>query len=243
MFEAPHYHGIIRKVIIGFGTLFSNLQLPRADAGGVIQQYVKVPLAYGPKEKWQVRVDQDPNQTNHVYTTLPRMGFEITDYSYDPARMVNRNNTIKCYNEQGQVTNMFAPVPYNLGITLYAQTKGTEDGLAIMEQILPLFAPEYNLNLNAIPEMNIKQDVPIILNNVTVQDDYEGDFQTRRIVVHTFSFTAKVNLYGPIKSGKLITHVTTDVDTVTLGHGENRYDAIGDPSTGTVTSEAWTFNP
>lgn len=242
MFEVPHYHGIIRKVIVGFGTLFSNLQLPRADEAGVIQQYVKVPLAYGPKEKWQVRVDQDPDLTNHVYTTLPRAGFEITDYQYDPQRMVNRNNTIKCYNAQGQVTSMYAPVPYNLGITLYTQTKGTQDGLAILEQILPLFAPEYSLNLIAIPEMNVNQDVPIILNGVTVQDDYEGDFQTRRIVTHTYNFTAKVNLYGPVKSGSLIKHVETDIDTKTLGKGENRYNADGDPATGIIT-EQWTFNP
>lgn len=189
-----------------------------------------------------MRVDQDPDQTNHVYTTLPRMAFEITDYSYDPSRMVNRNNTIKCFDGAGNVTTMFAPVPYNLSITLYAQTKGVEDGLAIMEQILPLFAPEYSLNLNAIPEMNVKQDVPIILNGVNVTDDYEGEFQTRRIVVHTFTFTAKVNLYGPVKSGKIITNVSTDLDTVTLGHGQENFTAIGNPANGDITEE-WTFNP
>lgn len=242
MFETPHYHGIIRKLIVGFGTLFSNVRLQRADEAGVIQQYVNVPVAYGPKEKWDVRTDQDPELTNHTYTTLPRMAFELTSFTYDSARMLNRNSTIKCYNAIDGTSSVYSPVPYNIGITLYAQTKGTEDGLALMEQILPLFAPEYTLNLKAIPSMNVFQDVPIILNDVSVQDDYEGDFQTRRLVNHTFTFTAKINLYGPVKTGKLITRVDTDVDTVTLGFGQTTYTGIGVPSTGAITEE-WTFNP
>jgi hypothetical protein len=240
MFETPFYNSIIKKVIIGFGTLFSNIQIPRADSNGIIQQYVKVPIAYGAKEKWNVAVDQNAEQTNHVYTTVPRMGFEITGYTYDPARMVNRNNVIKCTSNNNGIKTMYAPVPYNLDIVLSVQTKGTEDGLTILEQILPLFAPEYSLNLDAIPEMNVKQDVPIILNGVSVQDDYEGDFQTRRLVVHTFNFTAKVNLYGPVKQGKLITDTNVDVDTRTLGAGELTHHAVGDPTDGSVTVDEWT---
>jgi hypothetical protein len=240
MFEVPFYNGLIKKTIIGFGTLFSNIQIIRADSTGATAQLVKVPLAYAPKEKWHVRVDQDPELTNEVYTTLPRMGFEITGYNYDPQRMVNRNNIIKCFANDGTLTSTYAPVPYNLDIQLYTQTKGTEDGLAILEQILPLFAPEYNLNLNAIPEMNIKQDVPIILNGVTVQDDYEGDFQTRRFVTHTYNFTAKINLYGPVKTGKIITDVQADVDTKTLGQGELKYHAVGNQTTGNITIDTWT---
>jgi T4-like virus Myoviridae tail sheath stabiliser len=241
MFEIPHYHGIIRKVIVGFGTLFSNIQIIRVDGAGTPVQNVRVPLAYAPKEKWETRVDQDPDLTNHVYTTLPRMGFEITGYNFDPARMVNRNNTIKCFNDVGQVTAMYAPVPYNIDISLYAQTKGTEDGLAIVEQILPLFTPEYNLNLIAVPGMNVTKNVPIILNSVSVNDNYEGDFQTRRLVEHTFTFTAKVDLYGPIKTGKIITNVDTDIDTKLINNGEINFNATGNPNTGVIT-EQWTFN-
>lgn len=221
--------------------MFSNIQIIRVDGSGNTLQTVRVPLAYSPKEKWHTRVDQDPNLTDHVYTSIPRMGFEITGYNFDPARMLNRNNTIKCFNGAGQVTTMYTPVPYNLDISLYAQTKGTEDGLAIVEQILPLFAPEYNLNLIAVPEMNITKNVPIILNGVTVNDNYEGDFQTRRLVEHTFNFTAKIDLYGPVKTGKIITDVSTDVDTKTINTGEVNYHAVGDPNTGNIT-EQWTFN-
>lgn len=238
MFETPFYNAIIKKTIIGFGTLFSHIQLPRADQAGVIQQYVNVPIAYGPKEKWNVAVDQNADQTNHVYTTVPRMGFEITGYTYDPARMVNRNNTIKCFGVGGSIKTIYAPVPYNLDIVLYAQTKGTEDGLAIVEQILPLFAPEYSLNLNALPEMNVKQDVPIVLNSVTVQDDYEGDFQTRRLVTHTFNFTAKINLYGPVKTGSVITTAQVDVDM--SENNSTQYNASGNLNTGDIIDN-WTL--
>lgn len=241
MFEVPSYHGIIKKVIVGFGTLFSNIQIQRFDDAGTILQTVKVPLSYAPKENWHIRVDQDPDLKNAIYTTLPRMGFEINGYSYDQARMVNRNNTIKCMDADGG-SSVYAPVPYNLDISLYAQTKGTEDGLTIVEQILPIFAPEYNLVLNAIPGMNIKHDVPIVLNGVSVMDDYEGDFQTRRFVTHTFNFTAKVMLYGPVKSGKIITSTEVDVDTKTLGNGQINHSSTGDPSTGEVILDQWTFN-
>ena len=186
MFEQPHYHQIIRKAIVGFGALFSQLKVIRSNPNNAsaAPQIVAVPISYGPKEKILVRVDQDPEQTGHVYITLPRMAFEITGMSYDSTRMVSRNNKIQC-RENGVLTSTYTPVPYNLDIQLSVLTKGTEDGLAIIEQILPLFTPEYSMVINVIPDMNIKQDVPIILNGVSVADDYEGDFSIRRLVTHT----------------------------------------------------------
>lgn len=237
MFNTPYYHGTIKKFITGFGALFSHVKIARADSAGTIQQTVNVPLAYAPKEKWAVRVDQDPELTNHIYSSIPRMGFEITGYSYDSTRMVNRNNTIKKYTSTNAVKTMYAPVPYNLEISLYAQTKGTEDGLTIVEQILPLFTPEYNMNVMVLPEMGITQNVPIILNNVSVQDDYEGDFATRRFVTHTFSFTAKLNLYGPIKTGGIITNTATDL-VAPSPEGPNQHNAVGNAVTGDIV-EGW----
>jgi hypothetical protein len=239
MFEVPHYHGIIKKVVVGFGTLFSNMKVPRANETGTVLQTINVPIAYGPKEKWNVRVDQDPTQVNHIYTTLPRMSFEITGYNYDPSRMVNKNNEIKA-KVAGTASRLYSPVPYNLDISLYLLTKGTEDSLAVLEQILPLFAPDYNLNMMAVPEMNIRNDVPIILNSVSVQDDFEGEFATRRLVTHTFNFTAKVMLYGPIKNNGVIDHTETNLDTRTLGSGENVFVSEGNPATGEITLEQWT---
>lgn len=239
MFETPFAHGIIKQIVIGFGSLFSEIKIIRKDNAGVVQQTINVPLAYAPKEKWVTRTEQDPNQEGNVFTTLPRMSFEVTGYNYDTARMVNRNNQIKYTNGTNNAV-VHAPVPYNIDISLYVLTKGTEDALCIVEQILPLFAPEYTLNFTAVPEMNIKQEVPIVMNSVSVQDDYEGDFQTRRLVTHTFTFTAKANLYAGVKIGSVILSTDVDLDTTTLGAGEQKHLSAGDLTTKTVTQDVWT---
>ena len=150
-----------------------------------------------------MRIEQDPNLENNTYVSLPRMSFEITGYAYDAQRRLNKMNKIICQNGTNSST-VFTPVPYNLDITLYVLTKTQEDGLQIIEQILPTFAPEYTLSVNAIPEMNIVQDVPVILNSVQVSDEYDGDFATRRFVTHTLSFTVKLNLFGNVTDSKPI---------------------------------------
>jgi hypothetical protein len=239
MFEIPFAHGIIKQIVIGFGSLFSEIKIIRKDNNGVVQQTINVPLAYAPKEHWVTRTEQDPNLEGSVFTTLPRMSFEVTGYNYDTARMVNRNNQIKYSNGNNSAT-VHAPVPYNLDISLYVLTKGTEDALCIVEQILPLFAPEYTLNFTAIPDISVKQEVPIILNSVSVQDDYEGDFQTRRLVTHTFNFTAKANLYAGVHTGSVILSTKVDLDTQTLGAGENVHRSAGVLATKTITQDIWT---
>ena len=238
MFDTPFYNGIIRKTVLGFGTLFSNIKIVRSISGSPAQT-VSVPLAYGPKEKWHVKVDQDPELDNRIYTSLPRLSFEVTGYNYDAARMVNRANKIKMTTATG-TDYMYAPVPYNLDISLYSLTKGTEDGLAIVEQILPIFAPEYSLNMMALPDQGIAQDVPIILNSVTVQDDFEGDFATRRFVTHTFNFTAKIMLYHGVATGKPITMVDANLDTMILANGELHFNATGDLVTRIKSDGVWT---
>lgn len=239
------YHGIIRKTIVSFGKLFSNVYIDRKEGDsvtGTTIQRLQVPLAYAPKEKWIVRIDSDPTLEGHTYTTLPRMSFEITGYSYDPTRKLGRMNTINCI-KNGTSSNVFSPVPYNLDISMYVLTKTQEDALQIIEQILPTFTPEYTLAINAVPDMNIVQDVPIILNNISVQDDYDGDFQTRRFVTHTLNFTLKLNLFGNVN-----TQGVTETVNVNLGENENylspkmSYTVEGDVGTTTVTSESWTDN-
>jgi hypothetical protein len=240
------YHGIIRKSIVAFGRLFSDIYIDRKQGDsvtGTTVQRIQVPLAYAPKEKWLVRIEQDPNLDNHTYVTLPRMSFEILGYSYDPTRKVNRMQQIKCGDGTGLVSTMYTPVPYNIDLSLYILTKTQEDGLQIIEQILPTFTPEYTLTINAVPDMNVKIDAPIILNSVSVQDEYDGDFQTRRFVTHTLNFQMKVNLFGPI-SGKSV------IDTVNANIGQNEdfsnpnriYTAEGDVTTATVDQENWEDN-
>lgn len=239
------YHGIIRSTIVAFGSLFSNIYIDRKkddSVSGQTIQRLQVPLAYAPKEKWIVRIDSDPNLQNNTYTTLPRLSFEITGYSYDAARKANRMNKVRCIDaSQDTMKSLFTPVPYNIDIALYVLTKTQEDGLQIIEQILPTFTPDYTLMINSVPAMNIVQDVPVILNSVAVQDDYEGDFQTRRFVTHTLNFTLKLNLYGGLSN-------TGVIDTVFANVGEDPefqkatriYTAEGDPGTVTITNESWT---
>jgi len=238
-----YYHGIIRKCIVGFGSLFSDIYIDRREGDsvtGTVIQRLQVPLAYAPKEKWIVRLEQDPTLENNVYTTLPRMSFEIIGYNYDPQRKVNRMQQLKCGDGTGAVSTMYTPVPYNLDLSLYILTKTQEDGLQIIEQILPTFTPEYTLSINVVPDMSVKIDVPIILNSVSVQDDYDGDFQMRRFVTHSLNFQMKMNLFGPI-SGRNV------IDTVYANIGENEdftnanriYTAEGDVTTATVDTESW----
>ena len=235
------YHAITRKIIVAFGSLFSDISIERKNQG-VTEQTIKVPIAYAPKEKWIVRLEQDPNLQNHVYTTLPRLSFEITGMSYDASRKTNRMSYITCGNSEG-VSKVYAPVPYNIDISLYCLTKTQEDALQIVEQILPYFTPEYTLSLKAIQDSNIIIDVPIILESVNIQDDYDGDFNQRRFVTYTMNFTLKANFYGPVgANGKIITNtlidLTNSADTI-----DAHFEAHGDPQTGEVTSESWTEYP
>lgn len=240
------YHGIIRKCIVGFGTLFSNIYIDRKQGdsvdGNTIQR-LQVPLAYAPKEKWLVRLEQDPDLSNNTYTSLPRMSFEILGYNYDPSRKLNRMQQIKCGDGSGSVSTMYTPVPYNIDLTLYVLTKTQEDGLQIIEQILPTFTPEYTLTINAIPDMNVKLDIPVVLNSIAVNDEYDGDFQTRRFVTHTLNFQMKVNLFGAISGKEVIQHVNANIGEHEDFSSPNRiYTADGDLTNALVDKESWLDN-
>jgi hypothetical protein len=168
------------------------------------------------------------------------MSFEIIGYNYDPQRKVNRMQQLKCVDTGGTGFTMFTPVPYNLDLSLYILTKTQEDGLQIIEQILPTFTPEYTLSINVVPDMNVKIDVPIVLNSVSVQDDYDGDFQTRRFVTHSLNFQMKMNLFGPISDRGVIQTVNANVgDNEDFSNPNRIYTADGDITTATVNSESW----
>jgi hypothetical protein len=240
-----YYHGIIRKSIVAFGRLFSDIYIDRKQGDsvtGTTLQRLQIPLAYAPKEKWLVRIDGDPTLENNVNTVLPRMSFEITGYNYDSARKTNRMQQIKSGNSLNKSV-MYTPVPYNLDISLYVLTKTQEDGLQIIEQILPTFTPEYTLSVNAVPDMGVVIDVPIVLNSIQVQDEYDGDFQTRRSVVHTLNFQMKLNLFGPMSNQGVIGTVYANVGQNENFANANRvYTAEGDVTTATVATEDWTSN-
>lgn len=245
--DAIWYNGIIRKCIIGFGRLFSNIHIKRKlndPVNGVDVQNIQVPLSYAPKEKWLARIDEDPTLENHTLTTLPRMSFEIIAYTYDSLRKINRmefmKNNATASGASGALVR--TPVPYNIDMSLYIITKSQEDALQIIEQLLPWFTPEYTISINAIDEMGVKLDVPIVLNSVIVSDEYEGTFQERRFVIHTINFQMKTSLFGPISEKKIIDTVKAEMtagmpldDIASSLH----YTAEGDVTTETITKDEW----
>ena len=219
------YHSVLRKTIVAFGSLFSNIKVERTTVGGgefgapeTVAQTIDVPIAYAPKEKWLVRLDSDPTLENNVYGVFPRLSFEITGMNYDPSRKVSRLNKMVCVGTDSTREQMMAPVPYNIDISLYVISKTQEDCLQIVEQILPYFTPDFTVSITVVPEMNVQQDIPIILNSVNIQDDYDGDFQQRRFVTYTLNFTLKVNMFGPVIGSSIVNKVminTVNPDTNT----------------------------
>lgn len=234
MFENTFYHQTIRNTIAVFGALFSNIKIERKNSDGVVEQIIQVPIAYSNKEKWILAIDSNQEGERGIYNSLPRLGFEIDGYSYDNSRKLAKSNTVYCQNDDGK-KQAFVPTPWNLDINLYFATKTQEDALQILEQILPTFSPEYTISVKSLVDLNITQDIPIILNGVSVEDNYEGDLRDRRMVVHYLKFTAKLNLYGPVTQVGVIKQVEVNVDDAKLD-----YVATG-TIPGEEITESWMF--
>ena len=238
MLGQQFYHETMRNVIVAFGTLFNNIHLVRKNNSGVITQTMKVPLAYGPKQKWLTRLDADADLSSKVAITLPRLGFEIQNLAYDPTRKLNRVQKFRkvkgSSSDSNKLDHQYMPVPYNLDIELYAMAKQSDDALQIVEQILPFFQPDYTLTINDMVDMGIKKDVPIILTDVSYEDSYQGDFEARRAIIYTMTFTTKFFLYGPVTSSKVIKTVQVDqyanLPDVTPTR-EQRYTVTPNPTT------------
>jgi len=194
-------------MVVAFGSIFNQIKISRAESSGT--KYIEVPIAYAPKEKYKVRIAGDPYLQNPNQIVLPRMAFEITGFAYDPARKRNslQKNVLRNTDTSG-IKYTYAEVPYNFDFGLYVYVRNMDDGLKIVEQILPYFSPEFIVTMN-FDEINKKVDVPIYLNSVTSEEDYEGDFQTRRSIIFTLNFTMKSYIFGPVKSYSEIRKINT----------------------------------
>jgi hypothetical protein len=209
----PFYHGITRRTIIAFGNLFSNLRLQRWDAANTLIQDMPVPIAYGPRDKMLGRVEADPKQKNQVKTTLPRLSFEITGYQYDSDRSMGRTKQIICQSGVDPTRKqVYSASPYNIRISMYIATKNREDALQLFEQIAPYFRPEYTLDMELQPGLNIRHNVPIVLNGGMMDDPYEGSYEDVPIIINTLNFTLKTWMYGPETATGYIQHVTANVN-------------------------------
>jgi hypothetical protein len=234
MLGTYYYHQIIRKTIIAFGTLFNQIYIKHLDSNENVYNEMRVPLSYSPTQKFLARLQQQSELNKPVQITLPRMSFEMVSITYDASRKANITQTFKTVDQQGNFKKVFLPVPYNIGFQLNIFTKLNDDALQIIEQILPFFQPAFNLTVDLVDSIGEKRDIPIVLDDVSFKDEYEGDFSTRRALIYTLTFTAKTYLFGPIVNSTdgLIRKVqvdmysTTDVQTAKR---EMRYTVVPDP--------------
>jgi hypothetical protein len=201
MFEY-FYHEILRRTVISFGSLFNNITIKHKNNSDQIVSSIKVPLAYGPTQKFLARINQSPDLNKPVQITLPRMSFEFTGLTYDASRKSTTTQYFiaKSAEDGTEVKKSYLPVPYNMQFELSIMSKLNDDALQIVEQILPYFQPAYTMTVELVDLINEKRDIPVVLENITMQDDYEGDFTTRRVLIYTLRFTVKTYLFGPISS-------------------------------------------
>ena len=235
MLGTYYYHEIIRRTIVAFGTLFNNIHIQHRDNDGNVVDDIKVPLAYASMQKFLAKIQQQADLSKPVAITLPRMSFEMTGINYDPTRKTTATKTFKAVTADGNnIRQVYLPVPYNINFQLGLYVKLNDDALQVTEQILPFFQPSFNLTVDLVSSIGEKKDIPVVLNGISMQDDYEGDFSSRRSLIYTFDFTAKTYLFGPIadSSDGLIRKVQVDMYTntdQTIAKREQRYTAVPDP--------------
>ena len=250
MLGTYYYHEIVRKTIIGFGTLFNDIFIKHENIDNSTLDETKVGLAYGPQQKFFAKIREQANLTKAVAITLPRMSFEMTSIQYDATRKSGITQTFKA-SDGTNLKKVFMPVPYNIGFELSIFSKLNDDALQIIEQILPFFQPSFNITINLVSSIGEKRDVPIVLDNISFRDEYEGDFTTRSALIYTLQFTAKTYLFGPVSdtSDGLIKKVQVDyaADTAASARRQMRYVATpkalkdyNDDQTTTITEDLTT---
>ena len=233
MFGQHFYHKSIRNTVIAFGTIFNNINIRRLDSSGNPLQKIRVPLSYAPKEKFIARLDQNANLTgddSSVAITLPRMSFDVTGYSYDSSRKLNKNQkrsvAKNASGDEKKVYTQYSPVPYDVSFELNAFTANSDDGLQILEQILPYFQPDYTVTMIQDRTMDTKRDIPFILESVDYEDSYQGTLTSLRRIIYSLKFTAKIYLYGPISTSAVIKKVSADLYTNTSDKAPSRSERV-----------------
>jgi hypothetical protein len=212
MFGHTFYHGTTRRYVTIFGTLFNEVLISRDNNTGTTVQTFRVPIAYGPMQKFLARIEGDPGLNAPAAISLPRMSFELTNVVYDPdRRLTGRIRNTKTSSANNDIlTSQFVPAPYNLDFTLNIMAKYSEDGIKILEQILPFFKPEWTTSVKLVDELEEYYDIPTILTSVNSEEVYDGDFTTRRVVIWTLTFTMKGYFFGPVTNKKVIKFANTN---------------------------------
>ena len=232
MFGQHFYHKQIRNTVIAFGTIFNNINIKRTDSSGNPLQNIKIPLSYSPREKFIARLEQQASLTgtdSSVAITLPRMAFDITGYTYDATRKLNKNQKRGVVTTNADTTKLntqHSPVPYDISFQLGVFTSNSDDGLQIIEQILPYFQPDYTVTMIENSTMGTKRDIPFVLESVNYDDSYAGDLTTTRRIEYTLTFTAKIYLYGPVSTSAIIKKVSADLYTNTSDQAPSRQERV-----------------
>lgn len=241
MFGTHFYHQKIRKCVAIFGTLFNNLYVLRKNSSGKVISQIKVPLSYAPKRKYldRIREQEDLVNDTKVAIKLPRMSFEITNFAYDASRQLTKTAT---FNTTGTDLNnrqkFFPPVPYTINFQLNVYAKSQDDALQVVEQILPYFNPQYTITIKPFTTEypDFKEDIPVIIQGLAFQDDFEGQMETRRTIVYQLDFEMKVSFHGPITEGTIIREAINNL--YNMENGLN--DSDGYLETVTVTPDPLT---
>jgi len=212
MFGTYFYNETIKRSISIFGTLFNNIKVKKTKSDGTVLTEQLVPISYGPKQKFLQRLAEEPNLSdgNRTAISLPRMAFQLAGFEYDATRQQNkiiRHGKSTLESDGVNRGFQYQPAPYNLNFSLSVLAKNAIDALQIVEQILPYFQPEYTVTMKMIDDMSDTRDVPIVLNSVSMDDQYEGTFEERRVIEYTLDFTMKIYFFGPVSTGKIITNV------------------------------------
>jgi hypothetical protein len=206
------YHGLIRKYVVAFGNIFNSIHIVRYDLNGIETFREKVPLAYGPKQKYLYRTEQNPDLNERFAIKLPRISFEMVEMRYDATRKTPSTNKLKTDVIVNQSKDyQYNAVPYEFLFDVNIMAKNTEDALQMVEQVVPFFTPDYTMTINAIPDLNIKLDIPVIINAITSEDNWDTGFNERRDIVWNLSMTLKGFLYAPTRKSKIILEADWDI--------------------------------
>jgi len=253
MFNNEFYHETIRRYVIVFGTMFNDMVVHRRNTAGTIVKRLKVPIAYGPRAKFLSRIKQDPTLTKPDAISLPRMSFQIVGYNYDPARKLQtvgqQRAAVANTSLNGAVYN---PVPYNIDFELSIYVLNAEDGTMLIEQILPFFTPEWTNTMKLIDDIDLRMDVPVVLNTINTEDTYEDAYENRRTIIHTLNFTMKGYIFGPVRNKDVILIANTrtfvidgfsaSIDEANSGPNAIVQLSVANAGTGYANSQIVTFS-
>jgi len=212
MFGVPFDNKTLRTIVVAFENMFSNIIILRTDSGGNEIKRLAVPITHGPRDRYLVRLKDDPTLQRPIDLVLPRMSYQVESIEYDGKRKLNTmgKNFKSISGDNSQLLREYNPVPYNINFSLSIISKTEEDGNQILGQILPFFTPDYTITIMSIPQVGLKDDIPYVLKGVALSDNFDDEWQTRRDIIWTLAFTAKAYFYGPVSKDPVITKTQED---------------------------------